>query len=179
MENVFKSGYYNSLLGYDNVDWFVNEVIKLEKELAFYFVNTNKDIIMTENDEEDYRIDIICRFCEKEIISDKIRDHCHLTGKYRGPAHSKCNIIVTRKQSNFIPFIFHNFSIYDCLMFFRKLVDLKNDKVKFDIIPKTNDEYICVTYGCIRFTDSFRFLSSSLDSLVKTLVDNSHKTLKN
>ena len=50
--------------------------------------------------------------------------------------------------------------------------------MKFDIIPKTNEEYISVTYGCIRFSNSYRFLSSSLDSLVKTLVDNSHKTLK-
>ena len=47
-----------------------------------------------------------------------------------------------------------------------------NDKVKFDIISKTSVEYISVTYGCIRFIDSYRFLSSSLDSLVKTLVDN-------
>ena len=62
-------------------------------------------------------------------------------------------------------------------MFFKKLVDKKNDKVKFDIIPKTNEEYISVTYGCIRFIDSYRFPSSGLDSLVKTIVDNSHKTL--
>ena len=93
-------------------------------------------------------------------------------------AHSTCNIIVTQKQSNFIPFLFHNFSNYDCHMFFKKLFDKKNDKVEFEIIPKTNEEYISVTYGCIRFIDSYRFLSSSLDSLVKTLVDNSHKTLK-
>ena len=57
--------------------------------------------------------------------------------------------------------------------------DENNDKVKFDIIPKTNEEYISVAYGCIRFNDSYRFLSSSLDSLVRTLVDNNHKTLKN
>ena len=63
-------------------------------------------------------------------------------------------------------------------MFFKKLVDRKNDKVKFDIIPKTNEEYKSVTYGCIRFIDSHRFQSSSLDSLVKTLVDISNKTLK-
>ena len=64
-------------------------------------------------------------------------------------------------------------------MFFKKLVDKENDKLKFDIIPKTNEEYKSVTYGCIRFFDSYRFLSSGLDSLVKTLVDNSSKTLKN
>ena len=177
MEDILKSDYYKSPLGYNNVDWFVDEVIKLENKMAFYFKNTNKDIVMTDNDEEDYRKNNICRFCEKEIISDKVRDHCHLTGKYRGPSHSKCNINVTQKRSNFIPFIFHNFSNYDFDMFFKNLVDKKNDKVKFDIIPKTNEENISVTYGCIRFIDSYRFLSSGLDALVKTLVDNSNKTL--
>ena len=115
---------------------------------------------------------------EKNIESDKVRDHCHLTGKYRGPAHGKCNIIVTQDQKNFIPFIFYNFSIYDCQMFFKKLVDKREHKVYFDIIPKTNEEYISVTYGYIRFVESYRFLSSGLDSLVKTLVDNTNKTLK-
>ena len=112
---------------------------------------------MTEKDEEDFRNDNICQFCEKEIISDKVRNHCHLTGKYKGPAHSICNINVTQKQSNLIPFIFHNFSNYDSHMFFKKLVDKKKDKVGIDIIPKTNEEYISVTYGCIRFIDSFDF----------------------
>ena len=36
-----------------------------------------------------------------------------------------------------------------------------------------------MSYRCIRFIDSYRFLSSGLDSLVKTLVDENHKTLKN
>ena len=74
---------------------------------------------MTVEDEEDYRINNICRFCEKNIGSDKVRDHCHLTGNYRGPAHSKCNNNVTQDQSIFIPFKFHNFSNYDCHMFFK------------------------------------------------------------
>ena len=178
MEDVLKSVYYKSPLGYNNVDSFVDEIIKLENRMAFSFKNTKKDIIMTD-EEEDYRNNKVCRFCEKFIESDKVGDHCHLTGKYRGPAHSKCNINVTQKQSNFIPFIFHNFSNYDCHMFFKKLVDRKKNKVDFEIIPKTNEEYISVTYGCIRFIDSYRFLSSGLDSLVKTLVDNSNKTLKN
>ena len=146
--------------------------------MAFYFKNTNKDIIMTQEDEEDYKNDNTCRFCEKEILSDKVRNHCHLTGNYRGPVHSKCNINVTQKQSNFIPFIFHNFSNYDCHMFFKKLVDKKKNEVDFEIIPKTNEEYISVTYGCIRFIDSYRFLSSGLDSLVKNLDEDDFMILK-
>ena len=179
LENVLQSGYHKYPLVYDNVDWFVDEVIKLENKMVFHFENTNKDIIMTKEDEYDFRNINICRFCESELLSDKVRDHCHLTGKYRGPAHSKCIINLTQKQSNFIPFIFQNFSKYDCHMFFKKLVDKKNKKVDFDIIPKTNEDYISVTSGCIRFIDSYRFLSIGLDSLVKTLVDTSHKTLKN
>ena len=106
--------------------------------MAFYF--KKKDIIMTEENEEDYRNNNICRFCEKEIISDKfVRDHRHLTGKYIGPAHNTCNINVTQKQSNFIPFVFHNLSNHDCHLFFKKPIDMKNDKVKLDIIPKTNE----------------------------------------
>ena len=133
---------------------------------------------MTEEDEEHYKNNNICRFCEKNIVSDKVRDHCHLTSNYRGPAHSKCNINVSQKQSNFIPFIFHNFSNYDCHRFLKNLVDKKKDKVDFEIIPRTNEEHISVTYGCIRFIDSYRFFLSGWDSLVKTLVGNNHKTLK-
>ena len=146
--------------------------------MAFYFKNTKKDIIMTQEDEEEYKNNDICRFCEKEILSDKIRNHCHLIGKYRGPAHNVCNINVTQKQSNFIPFLFHNFSNYDCHMFFKKLVDKKKDKIDFENIPKTNEEYISVTYGCIRFIDSYRFLSSGLDSLVKDLDEDDFRILK-
>ena len=43
---------------------------------------------MKQEDEEDFKNNNICRFCEKEILSDKVRDHCHLTGKYRVPAHN-------------------------------------------------------------------------------------------
>ena len=46
----------------------------------------------------------------KKNESNKVEDDCHLTWRYRGPAHSICNVNVTQKQSNFIPFLFHNFS---------------------------------------------------------------------
>ena len=55
------------------------------------------------------------------------------------------------------------------IFFFQKLVDKKNDKVKIDITPKTNEENISLTSGCNSFIDSYRFLSMNLDGLVKIL----------
>ena len=111
----------------------MDEVIRLENEMTFYFKSTKEDIIMTEEDEEDFQSIYICRFSEKIFESDKARDHCHLRNKNRGPAHSKCSINVTQKQSSFMPFVFHNFSNYDCHLSSEKLVDKKNDKLKFKI----------------------------------------------
>ena len=62
MEDVLKSDYYESPLGYDKVDWFVKEVTKLENKMAFFFKETKKDIIMTKEDEEDFKKNNICRF---------------------------------------------------------------------------------------------------------------------
>ena len=67
LDDILKSGYHKSLLGYNNVDWFVNEVIKLENKMAFFIKNTNKDIIMTKKDGEDYRNNNIYRFCKKKF----------------------------------------------------------------------------------------------------------------
>ena len=61
MEDVLKSGYYESPLGNNNVDWFVKEVIKLENKMSFFFKNTMKVIIMTKKDEEDYRTNILIK----------------------------------------------------------------------------------------------------------------------
>ena len=88
----------------------------MENKRAFSFKNSKKNIKMKEED-EDFKNNNFCRFCEKEILSDKVRNHCHLIEKYRGPAHKVCNIIVTQKQSNIIPFLFHNFSNCDCHVF--------------------------------------------------------------
>ena len=177
MEDVLESGYYESSLDYDNVDWFVKEIIKLESKMVFCFKKTNKDIIMTKENEEDYKNNNFCRFCEKEILSGKVRDHCLLIDKYKGPAHNTCNINVKQKYSSFIPFAFHNFS-YDCHMFSKRLVDLKKDKVKLNIIPKTDEKYISVSSGCFRFIDSYRFLSESLDNKAKKLDEDDFKILK-
>ena len=94
LENVLQSERHKPPLDYKNVDWFVNEVKKLENKMALCFKNTQKDIIMTEKDEGDYKNTNICRFCAKDIECDKVRDHCHLTGRYRRLIHDTCKINV-------------------------------------------------------------------------------------
>ena len=141
LDHVLKNGYQKSPLGHENVNWFVDEIINLENQMNFWFKNTNEDIIMTEENKQDFENNNICRYCEKYIETDKVRDHCHLTGNYRGPAHNECNLQVKQKDSNFITIGLHNFSNYDCHMF--------KDNVKFEIIPKTDEKYISVKYGCI------------------------------
>ena len=83
----------------------MNEKMKLENKMAFYLKNSNKEI-MTEKDEEDYRSNDNCRFCEKNNEADKVRDQFHLTGMKRGPAHSKCKINVIQKQIIFFHLYF-------------------------------------------------------------------------
>ena len=123
LNKVLKSSFFETSSGYDNVDWFVEEVIKLENKIPIFYENTNKDFIMAEEDEEHFRNKKICQNCQNEKLDDKIRDPCQLTGEYRGPVHGKYNITVTQKQSNFIAFLIHKCSNYDCQPFFQKLPD--------------------------------------------------------
>ena len=68
-------------------------------------------IALTTEEEDDYNNEIICYICKKEFNNDKVRDHCHFTGKYRGAAHNTCNL--RYKIPKNIPVIFHNGSTYD------------------------------------------------------------------
>ena len=74
--------------------------------------------------------------------------------------------------------MFHNFSIYDCHLLFKKLVDKRKKTLKFDNIRNTTEEYISVTYGLIKFIDSCPFLSLGLGETVKTLDSDLFNNLK-
>ena len=63
-------------------------------------------------------------------------------------------------------------------MFLKRLVDLKNDKINYKIIPKTNEEYISVIFVCIRFIDRYGFLSCHLEKLFKNLDNDDFVNLK-
>ena len=49
-------------------------------------------MIMTEEDNKKHKSTNICHICEKTLNGDKVRDHCHITGKFLGSAHYDCNI---------------------------------------------------------------------------------------
>ena len=121
---------------------------KLKNKMSFSLENTKKGSILSKEDEKHYRINYICRVCDYEIICNKVRDHRLLKGKNKELAHNKTKFVVAQKQSNFLPFTIQNFSVYDCHLFFEKLVEKKKDKVKFRILPNTVEEYTTVIYGC-------------------------------
>ena len=89
------------------------KIIKYEKK---------ETIPLTNEEKETYGNQKICYICEKEFCIDeynkkefklkqKVRDHCHYTGKYRGAAHSMCNLCY--KITKDVPVVFHNGSTYN------------------------------------------------------------------
>ncbi|GIY46831.1 hypothetical protein CDAR_7451 [Caerostris darwini] len=119
-----------------------------------------------------------CFICKQKFLPDdkKVKDHCHLTGKYRGPAHEACNL--SYKIPYFIPVIIHNLSGYDARLFIK---EIGFDESRLDVIPNNEEKYISFSktfgnYLKLRFIDSFKFMSFSIDKLSKNL--RSTKNLK-
>ena len=76
----------------------------------------NKNLIMSETEEEQFQSSNICWICEKLIDGDdeKVREHCHMTGKLRGAAHWSCNINLQLTKK--VPVTFHNLRRYDTII---------------------------------------------------------------
>ena len=112
---------YSSYFGTDCTKWFVKEMLKLEQEANKDF-KTNLELQITPEEEESFKLAEECWLCEEPFTEDKVRDHDHLTGKYRGAAHNICNIQSQQRSSSFVPIFFHNFSGYDCHPIFQELL---------------------------------------------------------
>ena len=121
-------------------------------------------MIFTEEDKLYHETNNTCHICSKTCIK-KIRDHCHETGKYRGPACKICNL--RYKQQNFIPVIFHNGSGYDFNLLYSELFKQNNDKRKVDNIPLAAGKSKMFSIGCLKFLDSYNFLVMPLDQMAK------------
>ena len=174
---------------------FVESLEKDIKEIYNRFKKPKK-MVMTREDNIDFRRATHCHICEEELeeTDDEnykiVRDHCHLTGKFRGAAHNMCNL--KYRLPKFYPVIFHNLSGYDSHLFIK---NLGKSEGKIDCIPCNEEKYISFTKEIlvdkfinkegeekevkrkIRFIDSFKFMAASLDSLVKNLPKESFKNL--
>ena len=121
--------------------------------------------MLTKQDNEDFENSIKCWICDNDYIDNdvKIRDHCHITRKYRGSAQRDCNLNV--KLNNKILVVLHKFKNHDSHLIMQKQGKLN---LKVNVIPNGLEKYISFTINNkLSFIDSFKFLSSSLDILVK------------
>ena len=91
---------------------FIKEILKeyeyCKKVMKKHF---NKNLITSEKEDEQFQSSSICWICEKLIDdnNEKVRDHCHVTGKFRGAAHWSCSINLQLTEK--IPVIFHNIRV--------------------------------------------------------------------
>ena len=173
--NLEKDGYIK-YFGENCVEWFINEMMEIEGYMKTYFKNELDISLDTFSGNYDQTT---CWLCEKKFRpKDKkenpiVKDHCHLTGRFRGLAHNNCSLNTRKTHTSFVPIIFHNFSGYDGHLIFEKLIDMATEEnIKInenDIIAKSSENYISVKIGCLKFLDRYRFLDSSLDKLSLTL----------
>ena len=116
-----------------------------------------------------------CYVCKGELmkpdgIKDSARDHCHITGVFRGSAHNECNLNLNYKNLK-IPIIFHNLRGYDGHFIIREL-DALTDTFKtpdVKIIAQSSEKYMSFSVNRMKFIDSFNFMTSSLEKLVESM----------
>ena len=113
-----------------------------------------------------------CFMCRKKFSDfrhlDKVRDHCHLSGKFRYTLCSTCNLTRAKRPPE-IHLFFHGLSNYDSHFIIQKLYNFSSTEIK--IIPKNTEKYLSFSVGCVHFKDSYQFLSESLAILVQNLMD--------
>ena len=70
---------------------FVNKLEETVKKIYEKFKNPKK-MVYRKEDKENFEKSTHCYVCEGELGNDKVRDHCHFTGRYKGAAHNECNL---------------------------------------------------------------------------------------
>lgn len=198
--NESESG-YRCFRGENCVDWFTNELTKIATIIFDYLEDKKPMISLTQEEELTFSSSTICHICKKSLsdgvvveqMGIPVRDHCHISGVYRGAAHQTCNLQyqVTRN----IPIVMHNLSGYDSHLLIRKLSSERDIPGEITIIPNNSEKYIsfiktmrgvgtmseCKKFAHeikFKFIDSLRFMSASLDYLSSILPPEKKNILK-
>ena len=164
----------------DPIDVFINW---LESDVKIIAELGNEKMKITAEEEEQFKQASNCWICGNLLnIQDRVRDHCHYTGRYRGAAHNICNLKYSKPNN--ISVFFHNLSGYDSHLFIKKLNTTMGN---IDCIPNNEENYISFSktiktgeyknkkgetkdkYFKIVFKDSLKFMASSLEALVNNL----------
>ena len=173
----------------DTIDVFINWLEEDVKQIANL---GNEKMIITPEEQEQFNQASNCWICGKLLnIDDRVRDHCHYTGRYRGAAHNRCNLKYSKPNN--ISVFFHNLSGYDSHLFIKKL-NVTGGNI--DCIPNNEENYISFSktiitgeyknkhgeiknkYFKIVFKDSMKFLKSSVAALVNNLPKDGFNNLK-
>ena len=132
-------------------------------------------LVMIFEDEKDFQTSKKCWICERQYKPDEgenipVRDHCHMTGKYRGSAHRKCNLRLQISAEKIkIPVVFHNLKGYDSHFIIKKLGDImKEEPLDINVIASNAEKYMAI------YLDSFQFMSQSLANLAKNFPDDKY-----
>ena len=130
----------------------------------------NKDMVLTKDDEQNFKKADKCYLCNKKYSAKdvRVRDHCHITGKYRGSAHQDCNM--NYRLTDKIPVIFHNLKGYDSHFIMQTIGEIANKhtynnkkgEVKHmdvNVIPNNMEKYVASMLGKhLVFIDSLQVI---------------------
>ena len=142
---------------------FLRALVEEERGIKDSLANPQA-MLMTREDWETHRTARRCHVCDGLLEGDSVRDHCHITGKYRGAAHSACNLkLRLDPKTTTIPVVFHNLRGYDSHLLMRAISKVEG---RMSCIPNNTEKYISFSLGQLRFIDSAQFLQASLDKLV-------------
>ena len=156
--------------GEDCVNKFIKSILREHKYCRDVMKNYfNKNLIMSVEEEGAFHLSNKCWICSKlfDLVDEKVRDHCYVSGKFRGAANFSCN--ANFKISKKVPVVFHNLKGYDGHLIMKKL---SNSDVVIDIISNGLEKHMAfIVNRNLVFIDSMQFMNFSLDSLVGSLVD--------
>ena len=172
----------------DVITQFLSRLLTVEKELLARLFDERR-LQMSADDDAIFAAQQVCTICNRPFFPDlpnrpenvnarKVRDHCHITGLFRGAAHSICNLQARKDYQ--IPVFFHNMRGYDGHFITRALDQVRTlDPVqaanhKVTIIGQTLERYLQMCWGPhLVFRDSCQILNASLETLVANLAQDS------
>jgi hypothetical protein len=153
--------------GENSVQVFIKKLFEVSKNLFMTLNKITPMKQMTEKEKQIFNNSKICHICKNMItqFEIKVRDHCQITGVYRGPEHLLCNL--NYQIPHDLPVIIHNLKNFDSNLILRELS--QKFFIQCKILPKTTEKFLSFSIDNIKFLDSFQFLSASLETLVNNL----------